>query len=156
MPTSRAATPCAKLIDAALREALRPELLNRIADVVCFESLGREATRGVLSKALVALKSRLVALRIRLEVSEAALGVMERAGTSEELGAREIERKVEKLLVRPLAEWILERHLSAPAIVRVSEDSGKLVFASEEHHERQAARCTACAFEGEGGRDGYR
>jgi len=115
---------------AAVRAALRPELVNRIDRIVVFAPLGPEQARPIVDKLLVGVRQRLQARRITLELSEAAYALIEREGFDERYGARELERTVDRLLLEPLARALLDGRFADGANVHVDVDDGELVLAA--------------------------
>jgi ATP-dependent Clp protease ATP-binding subunit ClpC len=98
-------------VERALRSSFRPEFLNRIDRVVVFRPFEREQMRALLEKEL-AEAARRRGLRGRpwaVEYDESALSLLVERGFSSELGARPLKRAVERYLLRPLAEAIVEQ-----------------------------------------------
>jgi ATP-dependent Clp protease ATP-binding subunit ClpA len=78
---------------AEVREAFRPEFLNRLDDVVVFHPLTREHIRGIARLMLDDLEKRLRAQQIGLEVSEAAIEWLCDKGYADTYGARPLRRR---------------------------------------------------------------
>lgn len=117
-------------IMAALREKLRPELLNRIGRIVVFQPLKQAAARGILDKILRNVQER-AALRepdIGLALDDGAYALLLKNGFDVQTGAREMERTVERLLVVPLAAVLLGGRFAPGTTVRVGVRDGQLDF----------------------------
>jgi len=94
-------------IEVALREAFRPEFLNRIDEVVIFHKLGREHLEGIATIQFARLADRLAARGIALELSPAAHTALARRGYDPVFGARPLKRLIQKEIENPLARRIL-------------------------------------------------
>ncbi len=121
-------------IMAALREKLRPELLNRIGRVVMFQPLDRAVVRGILDKTIDKLSARggLRARNIRLVLTEDAYALLLEEGFDPQFGAREMERTVDRLLTTPLSTALLEGRLVHGSTMHVEVSDGQLVFVDQD------------------------
>ena len=88
----------------ALKQAFRPEFLNRIDEIIVFKRLEREQLRAVVEKMLRELRGRLEERQISLELSDGAKDWLLERGYDEVYGARPlrrlIQREVENVLAR--------------------------------------------------------
>ena len=91
-----------------LRASLKPEFLNRIDEVVLFNSLEREQLRQIVVLQLELLTKRLADRRLDLNVSEAALDFIVNHGFDPVYGARPMKRAIQRYIQDPLAIKILE------------------------------------------------
>ncbi|MEZ4221670.1 MAG: AAA family ATPase [Polyangiaceae bacterium] len=91
-----------------IREHFRPEFVNRLDRIICFEPLGPEQIREVANIALSKLRQRdgFTSRNIELEVSAAALAHLARTGYSPSYGARGLRRHLEQFLVAPAAQLV--------------------------------------------------
>jgi ATP-dependent Clp protease ATP-binding subunit ClpC len=97
-------------IERVVQQSFRPEFLNRIDRVVVFRPFAREQMRALLEKELRQVEDRR-GLRGRpwaIEYDESALTLLVDRGFSPELGARPLKRAVERYLLAPLAQVIVE------------------------------------------------
>ena len=92
----------------AVARSLSPELVNRIRQVVVFHPLGEAVVRRIIDKIVDGLRERLLERRIEVILDGSAYEVLMKEGFSRELGAREMERAVERLLAQPLGKALLE------------------------------------------------
>lgn len=106
----------------------RPELINRIDEVVVFHGLGREHIRSIAEIQLNSLRKRLAAQDLRLEVSPAALDVIAQAGFDPVYGARPLKRAIQAELENPLAKALLEGRYAAGSTIRADVDGERLYF----------------------------
>ena len=112
-----------------VKDYFRPELINRIDEVVVFHALGQADIRRIAEIQLGSLKKRLAAQDLRLEVSEAALDVLAQAGFDPIYGARPLKRAIQSEVENPLAKALLEGRYAPGSVIRVEARDGKLVFA---------------------------
>ena len=112
-----------------VKDYFRPELINRIDEVVVFHALGQAHIRRIAEIQLGSLKKRLAAQDLRLEVSEAALDVLAQAGFDPIYGARPLKRAIQSEIENPLAKALLEGKYAAGSTIKVEADGDKLVFA---------------------------
>ena len=91
----------------ALRSHFRPELLNRIDEVVIFRTLGLEQIERIVEIQLSSLRARLAERKITLELSDAAKELVAREGFDPVYGARPLRRTIQKEIVQPLAMRLL-------------------------------------------------
>jgi ATP-dependent Clp protease ATP-binding subunit ClpC len=119
----------AQRVREAVAATLRPELRNRIDKEIVFHALSVTVVAGIVDKLVARLNDGLRDRRITVSLDEAARTVLMKEGYSEERGAREMERAVQKLLGQPLSRLILEGRLREGATVRVSGGGGSLDIA---------------------------
>ncbi|MBI4636534.1 MAG: ATP-dependent chaperone ClpB [Candidatus Rokubacteria bacterium] len=111
-----------------LRNALRPEFLNRIDEIVIFSPLGRAELARIVDLQLGYLKRRLADKRIELEVTEAARGLLAREGYDRTFGARPLRRTIQRLVQDPLAPRLLEGEFAEGDTVTVDAADDAIVF----------------------------
>jgi ATP-dependent Clp protease ATP-binding subunit ClpA len=115
-------------IHRALTQHLRPELLNRIGEVVYFYPLTPTIVREIVDKLLNEIRSRLSDRRINISMSHAAYDLLVKRGYDPEMGAREMERTVERLLVRPIGQGLLTRRFSNHSTISIDVVNNELTF----------------------------
>jgi len=118
----------ARILDEA-KHSFRPELVNRVDDMLVFRQLTREDAARILALELGKVCERVAAQKIQLVLNEDAKAFLIEKGFSETYGARPLRRAVEKFLQDPLAEEILSGRVNAEATVNVSVEEDKLKFA---------------------------
>ncbi len=96
------------VIENALKKAFAPEFLNRIDDVVIFESLSREDIHKIIDIELVHLVKRIKGLGYAIEVTDKAKDFIVDKGWDEQYGARPLKRAIQKYIEDPLAEEIIK------------------------------------------------
>jgi len=98
------------VIQTALKRTFSPEFLNRIDDVMVFNSLGREEIFKIIDNALASLTKRLDNLKFSLKLSEEAKEFVAEKGYDPQFGARPLHRAIQKYVEDPLAEFILSEN----------------------------------------------
>ncbi len=98
------------VIQNALRKTFSPEFLNRIDDVMVFNSLGRAEIFSIIDNALGGLMKRLQNLKINLTLTEEAKDFVADKGFDPQFGARPLNRAIQKHIEDPLAEFILNEN----------------------------------------------
>ena len=116
------------LVLEELRTHLRPEFLNRIDEVVVFQSLGPGEIARIVDIQSEGLRKRLAAKRIGLELSDPAKALLAREGFDPVFGARPLKRTLQRLVQDPLALRLLEGEFAPGATVRVDAHGGELTF----------------------------
>ncbi|MEL6186880.1 MAG: AAA family ATPase, partial [Myxococcota bacterium] len=96
-------------LEAILKASFRPEFLNRLDDVIVFEALRREQVKRIVPIQLEAVRARLGARGLALNVTESALDWLAERGYDEEYGARPLKRVIQRHVVDPLAMAIISR-----------------------------------------------
>ena len=95
------------MIQNALKRTFSPEFLNRIDDVVIFNSLDKEHILSIIDIALQELYDRLEEMGFKLGLTEEAKQFVAEKGFDPQFGARPLHRAIQKYLEDPLAEFIL-------------------------------------------------
>jgi ATP-dependent Clp protease ATP-binding subunit ClpB len=113
---------------AAVRDAFRPEFLNRLDEILLFRRLSRDDMKGIVAIQLERLKKLLADRKITLEVDAAASAWLANAGYDPVYGARPLKRVIQRELQNPLAEQILEGRIPDGSTVHVGAGDGGLVI----------------------------
>ncbi|MFA6923879.1 MAG: ATP-dependent Clp protease ATP-binding subunit [Bacteroidales bacterium] len=100
------------IIENALKKAFAPEFLNRIDDVVIFESLEREDIHKIIDIELEKLYKRINSLGYNIILTEPAKDFIADKGYDSLFGARPLKRAIQKYLEDPLAEEIIKSKLT--------------------------------------------
>mgnify|MGYP003584978748 CR=1 FL=1 len=109
------------------KRAFKPELLNRIDDIIVFRQLNREDVSQILDLEVSKVKERLATKKIDLHLAASAREFLIGKGFDPTYGARPLRRAVERFLEDPLAEEILRGHLSTEG-VEVTVEGDRLKF----------------------------
>jgi ATP-dependent Clp protease ATP-binding subunit ClpC len=109
--TDQADTHSRSVIESALKKAFAPEFLNRIDDVVVFNSLGKEEIFKIIDIELKSLFVRISDLGYQIKLTDAAKEFIAEKGFDANFGARPLKRAIQKYLEDPIAEEILKGDL---------------------------------------------
>ena len=113
------------VITGALKKSFAPEFLNRIDDVVLFNSLSRENIHKIIDIELKKLFSRVEDLGFKITLTDKAKDYIADKGYDKEYGARPLKRAIQKYLEDELAEEILSSNLTIGDTVKVDFDEKK-------------------------------
>jgi len=110
------------VIQKALKRAFAPEFLNRIDDVVLFNTLSREDIHKIIDIELKGLYNRVNALGFEIKLSEEAKDYVLDKGYDIQYGARPLKRAIQKYLEDPMAETIIKSALVEGDVMLVDFD----------------------------------
>jgi len=99
------------VIQKALQKTFAPEFLNRVDDVVIFNSLTRENIHEIIDIELKGLYDRVNVLGYKISMSDAAKDYISEKGYDVQFGARPLKRAIQKYLEDPMAEVIIKASL---------------------------------------------
>ncbi|MGP9630407.1 ATP-dependent chaperone ClpB [Halomonas sp. AOP42-C1-46] len=108
----------------------RPELINRIDEVVVFHALGQEQIQAIAGIQLERLKLRLAEHDLQLEVSPEAMAQLAVVGFDPVYGARPLKRAIQIRIENPLAQDLLGGKFAPGDTIHITAQDGKLVFSS--------------------------
>jgi ATP-dependent Clp protease ATP-binding subunit ClpC len=95
-------------IQSALKRAFSPEFLNRLDDVIVFNSLQREHIHKIIDITLKKLFDRIIQIGYNVELTEKAKDFLSEKGYDHQFGARPLNRAIQRYLEDPVAEEILK------------------------------------------------
>ena len=113
---------------AEVRTHFRPEFINRIDEIVVFHALGEEHIKSIARIQLNTLKARLARMDYELDVTDAALTELSKAGFDPVYGARPLKRAIQAELENPLAKAILEGRFAPKDTITADWRGGRMVF----------------------------
>ncbi len=118
------------VIEKALKRTFSPEFLNRIDDVVIFNSLEEKHIGMIIDIIMKDVLKRLNTLGFTLTLADAAKKYIAEKGYDQQFGARPLHRAIQKYLEDPLAEEILNHRITSGDTVTAdyNETDGKIVF----------------------------
>jgi ATP-dependent Clp protease ATP-binding subunit ClpC len=111
-------------IQNALRKAFSPEFLNRLDDVIVFNSLQREHIHKIIDISLAKVFKRLTTLGYAIELSDKAKDFISDKGYDSQYGARPLNRAIQKYLEDPVAEEILKSEIAEGDIILADHEDG--------------------------------
>ncbi len=110
------------VIQKALQKTFSPEFLNRIDDVIVFNSLGKEEIYKIIDIVLAGVYSRLEKLGYHIELTIGAKDFLSEKGYDPQFGARPLHRAIQKYVEDPLAEEILNTNINEGDTISVDID----------------------------------
>ncbi|QPH39286.1 ATP-dependent Clp protease ATP-binding subunit [Pedobacter endophyticus] len=117
------------VIESALKRAFAPEFLNRVDDVVVFNSLGKEEIFRIIDIELKALFGRVHTLGYEIALTDNAKEYIADKGFDSNFGARPLKRAIQKYLEDPIAEEILKGELTEGDVLEIDYDKEKELIA---------------------------
>lgn len=109
-------------------EHFRPEFVNRIDEIVTFNSLGKDQIAGIANIQVGILSKRLADLDLKLELSSKAMNMIVDKGYDPVFGARPLKRTIQKLLENPLSQKILAGDFLPGSTIKADVKNNEIVF----------------------------
>ncbi len=113
------------ILQKALQKTFAPEFLNRIDDVVMFNSLGKEEINKIIDLELTGLYDRVKSLGYQLKIATAARDYIAERGFDANYGARPLKRAIQKYLEDPMAEVLIKADLKEGDTIHVGFTTAK-------------------------------
>jgi ATP-dependent Clp protease ATP-binding subunit ClpC len=113
------------ILQKALQKTFAPEFLNRIDDVIMFNSLGKEEINKIIDLELKGLYNRVKSLGYQLKIVTAAKDFIAEKGFDANFGARPLKRAIQKYLEDPMAEVLIKANLREGDCIYVGFNSAK-------------------------------
>ncbi|RAZ69867.1 ATP-dependent Clp protease ATP-binding subunit [Planococcus maitriensis] len=108
-----------------LRKHFRPELLNRIDDIVIFHALSNKHFYGIAKKMIGELAARMKQQQISLEVDDSVIDYIIEAGTDPVFGARPLKRFIQREIETRIAKELIKGEITPGSTLKVSMDANK-------------------------------
>ena len=108
------------VIEKALKRAFSPEFLNRIDDVIIFNSLNKEDINQIIDIEMNNLLKRIETLGYTVKISEEAKDFIAEKGFDAKFGARPLKRAIQKYFEDPLSEEIINAQIKEGDMIQVS------------------------------------
>ncbi|MEP7263070.1 MAG: ATP-dependent Clp protease ATP-binding subunit [Bacteroidota bacterium] len=113
------------VIENSLKKAFAPEFLNRIDDVIIFNSLSKEDIHKIIDIELEYLYKRVNELGYKIKLTDEAKDFLSDKGYDANFGARPLKRAIQKYVEDPLAEEIIKSELMEGDMIELSHDKEK-------------------------------
>jgi len=113
-------------VSARLRDHFRPEFLNRLDEYVIFNGLAREQIRAIVDIQLRRVLDRALESNITLQIGDDARQLLAEAGFEPAYGARPLKRCIQRMLLDPLSDFLLQPTFAANAPIRVELSGSRL------------------------------
>ena len=115
------------IINKALKNKFAPEFLNRIDEIVIFNTLSKDNVMSILNKECKELANNLLDVgEYVLKISKGAKDIILNQGYDPKYGARPLRRSLERLIENPVAEMILKGELEEGDVIKVTSAKGEL------------------------------
>lgn len=111
-----------------LKQSFKPEFINRIDEIVYFNSLNEDVAKGIVMKFLNQLSDRLIKNGIELKYSSSVIDYLSNNGFDKIYGARPLKRFIQKEIENPLAKFVLESQENDKKTICVDYRSDGVVF----------------------------
>jgi ATP-dependent Clp protease ATP-binding subunit ClpB len=105
-----------------MRQAFRPEFLNRVDEIIVFHALSQEHLKHIVEIQLIELRKRLEERQIRIELTDRAKGYLVEIGYNPSYGARPLKRAIQKEIEAPLGRLILKGEVREGQTVLADSD----------------------------------
>jgi len=122
-------------VERALREAFRPEFINRIDEIIVFEPLTENELKVIVDLMLNEVRERLSDRKVAFDVTPAAKEELVREGFDRVYGARPLRRTVQRRIENPLAKRVLAGEFGEGDVARVDFREGEFTFEKAGHTE---------------------
>ena len=113
-----------------LKQAIRPEFLNRIDEIIMFSPLDEEQIKQIVELQLKSVKKMLASGGITLEITDAAVDLLARAGYDPEFGARPVKRAIQNLVLNQLSKDIIAQRVNRDRPIIIDVDGEGLKFSN--------------------------
>ena len=111
-----------------LKKTIRPEFLNRIDETIMFTPLDEEQIRQIVTLQLKGVKKMLANNGIILDVTDAAVTLLGKAGYDPEFGARPVKRAIQNMILNQLSKDIIAMKVNRDRPIIIDAEGDHLVF----------------------------
>lgn len=124
-------------IMSSLKDHFKPEFLNRLDDIIIFDTLKEESIAKIVDIQINLVKNRLKEKDIILNVPKTVLGYLAKKGYNPQYGARPLKRLIQNEILTPMASLMISEGMMMGGIVAVSVKNGKLSFLIKKRKEEK-------------------
>jgi len=107
-----------------LKKVFRPELLNRIDEIIVFHKLSKPEIMTIVEFMLKRLREQMALHEVTIELTEEAKELLVEKGYDPAMGARPLRRAIQRVLEDPLADFVLGRQLQPGSTIVVDRQEG--------------------------------
>jgi len=118
-------------IKNALKQAFRPELINRIDEIIIFDSLSQQQLRQIVDLLIEEVKKRLAEHKIAVELTDVARAWLLKEGYDPAYGARPLRRAIQRYVENPISKGILDGAYAEGDTILVDANADGLTFAKK-------------------------
>lgn len=113
------------VIEKELKKKFAPEFINRLDDIIIFNSLIQEDINKIVNIEVNKLEKRVKELGYDLKISQTAREYLAKEGYDEKFGARPLNRAIQKFIEDPVSEEILKGEVKENDTIKVNYDKNK-------------------------------
>jgi ATP-dependent Clp protease ATP-binding subunit ClpC len=113
------------IIEKALKSKFKPEFLNRLDDIIVFNSLKEEDIHKIVYNELAKLRDRIKEIGYDIKIQKSAVEFVAKNGYNEEYGARPLNRAIQKYIEDPIADEILNGNFKEGETINITLDKEK-------------------------------
>lgn len=115
-------------VTGELKKVFRPELLNRVDEVIVFHDLSPEEIQAIVDLLIARLRNQLIAQGVGIRLTPEARALLAKSGFDPAMGARPLRRAIQRLVEDPLSEQLLAGEWQPGTTVVVDVADGEVVF----------------------------
>lgn len=115
-------------VHEVLRSAFKPEFLNRVDEIIIFESLTIAEITNIVDLQIAELQERLRAHKLTIKVSKKAKEFLAKNGYDPQYGARPLKRYIQQVIENPLAIKIVDGQIKEGDEIKVDEADGEIII----------------------------
>jgi ATP-dependent Clp protease ATP-binding subunit ClpC len=108
-----------------LKKVFRPELLNRIDEIIVFHKLAKEEIKVIVDLVLKRLREQMATHSVTIELTDEAKDLLVDKGYDPAMGARPLRRAIQRLIEDPLADYVLGRQIEAGSTILVGRKANE-------------------------------
>ncbi|HWG55092.1 MAG TPA: AAA family ATPase, partial [Gaiellaceae bacterium] len=113
-------------VTGELKKVFRPELLNRIDEIIVFHKLAKEEILTIVDLMLRRLREQMAVHEVAIDLTDEAKELLVEQGFDPAMGARPLRRAIQRFIEDPLADFVLGRELAPGATILVDRREGEL------------------------------
>lgn len=117
--------------DKELKKFFSPEFRNRLDGVVTFGKLSKETMIKIVGKFMLEVKEKVREKGIKIKITDDAIDVLIEQGFDKKMGARPLQRVIDKEIKRPLAKMMLFGELKLGGILNISSDGKNIILTAK-------------------------
>jgi ATP-dependent Clp protease ATP-binding subunit ClpC len=103
-----------------LKKAFRPEMINRIDEIVVFHKLSREEIKSIVDLMITRVRTSMAEMELQLEISEGMKDLLAEKGWDPTMGARPLRRAIQRYVEDPVADKVLAESIEPGSTVVVN------------------------------------
>src|SRR5205823_13341403 len=103
-----------------LKKVFRPELLNRIDEVIVFHKLSKEEILTIVDIQMKRVREQMATHEVAIELTDEAKELLVEKGYDPAMGARPLRRAIQRLIEDPLADFVLGRELEPASTILIA------------------------------------